>query len=79
MIETEKAQPGRPTSISRDPIGTDPIGYDPLDLSGNPPSKTNEGPNRTFLGWTATATTFFAAAVVLGVIMVIAIFVFATR
>jgi len=79
MTETEKERPGRPTRISRDPIGTDPIGYDPLDLSDTPPSKTNEGPNRTFLGWTATATTFFAAAVVLGVIMIIAIIFFATR
>lgn len=79
MTETEQERAGRPTPISRDPIGVDPIGYDPLDLSDNPPSKTNEGPNRTFLGWTATATTFFAAAVVLGVIMVIAIVVFATR
>jgi hypothetical protein len=61
--------PGRRTPISTDPIGVDPIGNDPLDLSAAPP-KQGPGPNRTFLGWTATATTFFIAAVVLGVIMV---------
>jgi hypothetical protein len=61
--------PGRRTSISKDPIGIDPIGNDPLDLSDAPP-KHGPGPNRTFLGWTATATTFFIAAVVLAVIMV---------
>jgi hypothetical protein len=61
--------PGRRTPISKDPIGIDPIGNDPLDLSDAPPTQ-GEGPNRTFLGWTATATTFFIAAVVLGLIMV---------
>jgi hypothetical protein len=70
--------PGRRTSISTDPIGVDPIGNDPLDLSDAPP-KQGEGPNRTLLGWTATATTFFIAAVVLGVIMVIIIFFLAGR
>ena len=70
--------PGRPTSISKDPIGIDPIGNDPLDLSDAPP-KQGDGPNRTFLGWTATATTFFIAAVVLGVIMVAVIAILATR
>jgi hypothetical protein len=69
--------PGRRTTISKDPIGVDPIGYDPLDLSDNPPSKQDEGPNRTFLGWTATATTVFSAAVILGVIFLIAIIAFA--
>ena len=49
--------PGRRTPISKDPIGIDPIGNDPLDLSDAPP-KQGEGPNRTFLGWTATATSF---------------------
>jgi hypothetical protein len=84
MTETEKTSPevedapGRDTAISKDPIGVDPIGYDPLDLSDAPPRK-DEGPNRTILGWTATATTFFTAAVVLAVIMLIAIIVFATR
>lgn len=68
--------PGRPTPISRDPIGVDPIGNDPLDLSDAPP-KQGPGPNRTFLGWTATATSFFIAAVVLGVIMVAIIAYFA--
>jgi hypothetical protein len=61
--------PGRQTPISKDPVGIDPIGYDPLELSDAPPKQT-EGPNRTFLGWTATATTFFIAAVIVGVIMV---------
>ena len=68
--------PGRRTSISKDPIGIDPIGNDPLDLSDAPP-KQGPGPNRTFLGWTATATSFFIAAVVLGVIMVAIIAYFA--
>jgi hypothetical protein len=70
--------PGRRTSISKDPIGVDPIGNDPLDLSDAPP-KQGPGPNRTFLGWTATATTFFIAAVVLGVIMVAVIAILAGR
>jgi hypothetical protein len=70
--------PGRRTSISKDPIGIDPIGNDPLDLSDAPP-KQGPGPNRTFLGWTATATTFFIAAVVLGVIMVAIIAILAGR
>jgi hypothetical protein len=76
MIDNEV--PGRRTAISKDPIGVDPIGYDPLDLSDAPPKQT-EGPNRTFLGWTGTATTFFIAAVVLGVIMVAIIAYFAAR
>jgi hypothetical protein len=75
--EIESA-PGRRTPISKDPIGVDPIGYDPLDLSDAPPRQL-EGPNRTLLGWTATATTFFLAAVVLGVIMVVVIAYFVTR
>jgi hypothetical protein len=70
--------PGRPTPISKDPIGIDPIGNDPLDLSDAPP-KQGPGPNRTVLGWTATATTFFIAAVVLGVIMVAVIAILAGR
>jgi hypothetical protein len=68
MTEIDQA-PGRQTPISKDPIGIDPIGNDPLDMSDAPP-RQGEGPNRTFLGWTATATTFFIAAVILGVIMV---------
>ncbi len=68
--------PGRSTPISKDPIGIDPIGNDPLDMSDAPP-KQGEGPNRTVLGWTATATTFFIAAVVLGVIMVAVIAILA--
>jgi hypothetical protein len=70
--------PGRRTPISKDPIGIDPIGNDPLDLSDAPP-KQGPGPNRTILGWTATATTFFIAAVVLGVIMVAVIAILAGR
>ncbi|HKG27923.1 MAG TPA: hypothetical protein VKB01_02235 [Thermomicrobiales bacterium] len=70
--------PGRRTTISKDPIGIDPIGNDPLDLSDAPP-KQGPGPNRTVLGWTATATTFFIAAVVLGVIMVAVIAILAGR
>jgi hypothetical protein len=70
--------PGRDTRISRDPIGVDPIGNDPLDLSDAPP-KQGPGPNRSFLGWTATATSFFIAAVVLGVIFVAVIVFFAGR
>jgi hypothetical protein len=70
--------PGRRTPISKDPIGIDPIGNDPLDLSDAPP-KQGDGPNRTVLGWTATATTFFIAAVVLGVIMVAVIAILAGR
>jgi uncharacterized membrane protein YidH (DUF202 family) len=70
--------PGRRTPISKDPIGVDPIGYDPLDLSDAPP-RQDPGPNRTFLGWTATATSFFIAAVVLGVIMVAVIAILAGR
>jgi hypothetical protein len=70
--------PGRRTTVSKDPIGIDPIGNDPLDLSDAPP-KQGPGPNRTFLGWTATATTFFIAAVVLGVIMVAIIAILAGR
>lgn len=70
--------PGRRTPISKDPIGIDPIGNDPLDMSDAPP-KQGEGPNRTFLGWTATATSFFIAAVILGVIMVAIIIFFMGR
>jgi hypothetical protein len=70
--------PGRRTPISRDPIGVDPIGNDPLDFSDAPP-RQGEGPNRTFLGWAATATGVFIAAVVLGVIMVAIIIYIATR
>jgi hypothetical protein len=70
--------PGRRTAISKDPIGVDPIGNDPLDLSDAPPRK-DEGPNRTVGRWTANATTFFIAAVILGVIMVAIIVWFANR
>ncbi len=70
--------PGRRTAKRRDPIGVDPIRNDPQDMTDAPPQK-GEGPNRTLLGWTGTATTFFIAAVVLGVIMVIVIAVLAGR
>jgi len=77
MAMTEPV-PGRRTAISKDPIGVDPIGNDPLDLSDAPPRK-DAGPNRTVLGWTATATTFFIAAVIVGVIMVAIIIWLANR
>jgi hypothetical protein len=77
MAMTEPV-PGRRTPISKDPIGVDPIGNDPLDLSDAPPRK-DEGPNRTFLGWAGTATTFFISAVILGVIMVAIIIWLANR
>jgi hypothetical protein len=68
---------GRPTSISRDPVGVDPIGNDPLDF-GNPPKK-GDGPNTTAGGWLRTATGVFAVVIVLAVIMVVAIFYFTSR
>lgn len=74
---TEPA-PGRKTAVGRDPINIDPIGNDPLDLSDAPPRK-DDGPNRSFLGWTGTATTFFTAAVVLGVIFVVIILALTLR
>jgi hypothetical protein len=77
MAMTEPA-PGRRTPISKDPIGVDPIGNDPLDFSDAPPRK-DEGPNRTLLGWTGTATTFFISAVILGVIMIAIIVWLANR
>ena len=77
MAMTEPV-PGRRTSISKDPIGVDPIGNDPLDLSDAPPRK-DDGPNRSISGWTANATTFFIAAVILGVIMVAIIVWLANR
>ena len=70
--------PGRKTAISRDPINVDPIGNDPLDLSDAPP-RQDAGPNRTMLGWVSNATGFFIAAVILGVIFVLVIFVFTAR
>lgn len=66
--------PGRRTPISKDPIGVDPIGNDPLDMSDAPPNQS-DGPNQSIPGGVASATKFFIAAVVLGVIMV-AIIVF---
>ena len=70
--------PGRRTPISTDPIGIDPIGNDPLDMSDAPP-KEGPGPNRTAGGFAANATTFFIAAVVLGVIMIGIVIYFSGR
>lgn len=78
MTETTEPTPGRRTAIGKDPIGIDPIGNNPLDLSDAPPTKADR-PNRTLLGGALKATAFFTAAVVLGVIVVIAIVVFAMR
>ena len=68
---------GRPTSISRDPVGVDPIGNDPLDF-GQPPKKS-DGPNATPGGWLRTASGVFVMVIVLAVIMVLAIFYFTGR
>jgi len=65
-------KPGKPTSISTDPIGTDPIGNDPLDFSGAP--RKGDGPNRTAGGWLSTAVGVFTIVVVLAVVMVVIIF-----
>ena len=70
--------PGQRTPISTDPIGTDPIGNDPLDMSDAPP-KQGDGPNRTAGGFARNATTFFIAAVVLGVIMIAIVLFFSGR
>jgi hypothetical protein len=70
--------PGRRTNISVDPINVDPIGNDPLDLSDAPPTQ-DPGPNRTALGWISTATGFFIAAVILGVIFIAVVFFLTTR
>jgi hypothetical protein len=63
---------GRPTSISRDPVGVDPIGNNPLDFD-SPPQK-GDGPNTTPGGWLRTATGVFAIVIVLAVILVALIF-----
>jgi hypothetical protein len=77
--ETPVTEPreGRPTSISRDPVGVDPIGNDPLDF-GNPPTK-GDGPNTTAGGWLRTATGVFVMVIVVAIIMVVAILYFTGR
>jgi hypothetical protein len=74
MIEPRE---GRPTSISRDPVGVDPIGNDPLDFGGQPTK--SDGPNTTAGGWLRTATGVFVVVIVVAVIMVLAIFYFTAR
>jgi hypothetical protein len=66
-------RPGRPTSISRDPIGTDPIGTNPLEL--NSPPRRADGENATPGGWLKNATGVFIAVVVLVVIFLIVVLV----
>ncbi|MEZ4564754.1 MAG: hypothetical protein R2853_18645 [Thermomicrobiales bacterium] len=64
---------GRPTSISRDPIGTDPIGNNPLELK-SPPLRA-DGANATPGGWLRNATGVFIAVVVLLIIFAIVVLV----
>lgn len=66
-------QEGRPTTISRDPVGTDPIGNNPLEF-GAPPQRT-DGDNATPGGWLKNATGVFIAVVVLVVIFVVVLLV----
>lgn len=66
-------QAGRPTTISRDPIGTDPIGNNPLELN-SPPQRT-DGDNRTPGGWLKNATGVFIAVIVLVVIFAVIVLV----
>ena len=66
-------QAGRPTSISRDPIGTDPIGNNPLEL--NTPPQRSDGANATPGGWLKNATGVFIAVVVLAVILLVVLLV----
>jgi hypothetical protein len=66
-------QAGRPTTISRDPIGTDPIGNNPLELN-TPPQRT-DGANATPGGWLKNATGVFIAVVVLVIIFAIVVLV----
>lgn len=67
-------QAGRPTSISRDPIGTDPIGNNPLELN-SPPQKRTDGDNATPGGWLKNATGVFIAVIVLVVIFAVILLV----
>ena len=62
-------QAGRPTTISRDPIGTDPIGNNPLEF--NSPPKRGDGDNATPGGWLKNATGVFVVVIVLVVIFAI--------
>ena len=66
-------QAGRPTTISRDPIGTDPIGNNPLEL--NSPPRRTDGDNATPGGWLKNATGVFIAVIVLVVIFAIILLV----
>ncbi|MBL8129774.1 MAG: hypothetical protein U0Z70_20635 [Thermomicrobiales bacterium] len=66
-------QAGRPTTISRDPIGTDPIGNNPLELKS--PPQRSDGANATPGGWLKNATGVFIAVVVLLVIFAIVVLV----
>ena len=66
-------QAGRPTTISRDPIGTDPIGNNPLEL--NSPPRPTDGDNATPGGWLKNATGVFIAVIVLVVIFAIILLV----
>lgn len=67
-------QAGRPTTISRDPIGTDPIGNNPLDFN-SPPQKRHDGDNATPGGWLKNATGVFIAVIVLVVIFAVILLV----
>lgn len=62
-------QAGRPTTISRDPIGTDPIGNNPLEF--NAPPRRTDGDNATPGGWLKNATGVFVVVIVLVVIFAI--------
>jgi hypothetical protein len=66
-------QAGRPTTISRDPIGTDPIGNNPLEL--NTPPQRSDGDNASPGGWLKNATGVFIAVVILIVIFAIVVLV----
>lgn len=74
MTETNiPRQEGRPTTISRDPIGTDPIGNNPLEFD-RPPQR-GDGANATPGGWLKNATGVFIAVVVLAVILLVVLLV----
>lgn len=66
-------QAGRPTTISRDPIGTDPIGNNPLELKS--PPQRSDGANATPVGWLRNATGVFVSVVVLVVLFAIIVLV----
>ncbi len=66
-------QAGRPTTISRDPIGTDPIGNNPLEL--NTPPQRADGDNASPGGWLKNASGVFIAVIVLVVVFAIVVLV----